>query len=56
MIRIATIGTSGITASMLDALANVEGSVFVGTLSRDRERAAAFTSEHGGTTPLHLAR
>ncbi len=52
MIRIATIGTSGITASMLDALANVEGAVFVGTLSRDRERAAAFTSEHGGTTPF----
>lgn len=52
MIRIATIGTSGITASMLDALANVEGSVFVGTLSRDRQRAAAFTSEHGGTTPF----
>lgn len=52
MIRIATIGTSGITACMLDALSKVEGSVFVGTLSRDRERAAAFTSEHGGTTPF----
>lgn len=52
MIRVATIGTSGITACMLDALSNVEGTVFVGTLSRDRERAAAFTSEHGGTTPF----
>lgn len=56
MIRIATIGTSGITACMLGALSNVEGAVFVGTLSRDRERAAAFTSEHGGDDPLHLAR
>lgn len=52
MIRIATIGTSGITACMLDALSNVEGAVFVGTLSRDRQRAAAFTSEHGGTIPF----
>lgn len=52
MIRIATIGTSGITACMLGALSNVEGAVFVGTLSRDRQRAAAFTSEHGGTTPF----
>lgn len=52
MIRIATIGTSGITACMLDALSNVEGAVFVGTLSRDRQRAAAFTSKHGGTTPF----
>lgn len=52
MIRVATIGTSGITACMLDALSNVEGTVFVGTLSRDRQRAAAFTSEHGGTAPF----
>jgi predicted dehydrogenase len=52
MIRIATIGTSGIAACMLGALSNVEGAVFVGTLSRDRQRAAAFTSEHGGTTPF----
>ena len=50
MIRIATIGTSGITACMLDTLTNVGGAVFVGTLSRDRQRAAAFTSGHGGTT------
>ncbi len=52
MIRIATIGTSGITARMLDALTNVEGCVFAGALSRDRQRAAAFTSEHGGTVPF----
>ncbi len=52
MIRIATIGTSGITASMLSALSNVEGAVFVGTLSRNGERAAAFTAEHGGTLPF----
>ncbi len=52
MLRIATIGTSGITACMLDALSHVEGATFAGTLSRDRQRAAAFTSEHGGTTPF----
>ena len=52
MIRIATIGTSGITACMLDALSRTEGAVYVGTLSRDPERAAAFTEEHGGTLPF----
>lgn len=52
MIRIATIGTSGITACMLDALSHVEGAVFVGALSRDRKRATAFTSEHGGSAPF----
>lgn len=52
MIRIATIGTSGITACMLSALSNVEGAAFVGTFSRDPGRAAALTHEHGGTTPF----
>lgn len=52
MIRIATIGTSGITESMLDALSKVEGAVFVGTLSRDAARATAFTERHGGTRPF----
>lgn len=52
MIRIATIGTSAITVSFIDALARVEGAAFVGTLSRSAERSGAFTVEHGGTTPF----
>lgn len=52
MIRLATIGTSSITDNLLDALARVEGVEFVGTLSRDAERAAAFTADHGGTRPF----
>ena len=42
MIRLATIGTSSITENLLMALAQVDGVEFVGTLSRDAERAAAF--------------
>ncbi|MDO4436978.1 MAG: Gfo/Idh/MocA family oxidoreductase [Coriobacteriaceae bacterium] len=52
MIRLATIGTSAITKSLLEALNQVEGVEFVGTLSRDAERAASFTAEHGGTCPF----
>ena len=52
MIRVATIGTSAITGSLLDALTKVEGVTFVGTLSRDAERAAAFTAKHHGTRPF----
>lgn len=52
MIRLATIGTSAIASSLLDALAEVEGASFVGTLSRDPERAAAFTAKHHGTRPF----
>ena len=51
MIRMATIGTSAITGSLLDALTKVEGVTFAGTLSRDAERAAAFTAKHHGTRP-----
>lgn len=52
MIRIATIGTSSITRNLLDALTTTEGTAFVGTLSRDAERAAVFTAEYGGTHPF----
>ena len=49
MLRLATIGTSVITRALLDAAGRVDGVAFVGTVSRDAERAAAFTAEHGGT-------
>lgn len=52
MIRIATIGTSMITRNFLQVLGEREDARFVGTLSRDAERAAAFTPEHGGTCPF----
>lgn len=52
MIRIATIGTSAITAQLLDALPCCPEAAFVGTCSRDAERAAAFTAAHGGTHPF----
>lgn len=49
MIRIATIGTSAITCDFIQAINASERATFVGTLSRDAARAAAFTAEHGGT-------
>ena len=52
MIRIATIGTSMITVSFLEALAASGCATFVGTLSRDAARAEEFTHEHGGTQPF----
>lgn len=52
MIRIATIGTSTITAQLLDALPRCPEAAFVGTCSRDAERAADFTAAHGGTHPF----
>lgn len=52
MIRLATIGTSAITSSLLDALTKVEGVCFAGALSRDAERAATFTAKHHGTRPF----
>ena len=48
MIRIATIGTSMITTSLLEVLAPNQRATFVGTCSRDAQRAEAFTREHGG--------
>lgn len=52
MLRIATIGTSMITDNLIEALNQSDHAVFVGTLSRDAERAAAFTKEHGGSRPF----
>ena len=52
MIRIATIGTSMITTSFLEVVTASERATFVGTLSRDAERAAAYTAEHGGHLPF----
>ena len=52
MLRIATIGTSPITSDFIEAVAASPDAVFVGTLSRDAERARAFTSERAGTLPF----
>ena len=49
MLRLATIGTSVITRALLEASTRTEGVAFVGTVSRDAERAWAFTREFGGT-------
>lgn len=48
MIRLAAIGTSAITTALLEAATPIEGITFVGACSRNAERAAAFTAEHGG--------
>lgn len=48
MIRIATIGTSMITSSLLEVLKPNPRAVFVGACSRDAQRAEAFTQAHGG--------
>lgn len=59
MIRIATIGTSMITSSLLEVLNPNPRAVFVGTCSRDAQRAEAFTQAHGaiaGSLPLKISR
>lgn len=48
MLRIATIGTSMITDDFIQVVNANDQAAFVGTLSRDAERGAAFTAEHGG--------
>lgn len=48
-IRLATIGTSPISDNLLEATREVDGITYVGTFSRDAERARAFTKSHGGT-------
>ena len=50
MLRIATIGTSPITDNLIEVLNASNEARFVGTLSRNAERAAAFTRDHGGDT------
>lgn len=52
MIRIATIGTSMITSNFVEVLNENDHAAFVGTLSRDPDRASSFTSERGGTQPF----
>lgn len=52
MLRIATIGTSMITDNFIEALNASDRACFVGTLSRDEERARTFTAERGGHTPF----
>ena len=52
MLRIATIGTSLISDNFLEALAASERAEYVGTYSRDADRAASFTHAHGGSTPF----
>lgn len=48
-LRLVTIGTSSITERLLEAAQEVEGLAYVGTMSRDASKAAAFTQAHGGT-------
>ena len=48
MLRIATIGTSMITDDFIQVVNANDQTVFVGTLSRNAERGAAFTAERGG--------
>ena len=48
MIRIATIGTSTISDCLIEVLNENPRATYVGTLSRDAERAEAFTRDHGG--------
>ena len=48
MLRIATIGTSMITDDFIQVVNANDQAAFVGTLSRDADRGAAFTAKHGG--------
>lgn len=52
MIGFATIGTSVITASFLEALALNRDCIFVGAYSRSPQNAHRVTAEHGGSTPF----
>ncbi len=49
MIRIATIGTSPITENLIEVLQNNEQATYLGAMSRNAERASAFSQAHGGT-------
>ena len=48
MLRIATIGTSMITDDFIQVVNANDQAAFVGTLSRDADRGAAFTAKYGG--------
>lgn len=52
MLRIATVGTSMITSDFIEVVNASERTAFVGTFSRDAERARTFTAERGGTLPF----
>lgn len=52
MLRIATIGTSMITDDFIQVVNANDQAAFVGTLSRDANRGAAFTAERGGERNL----
>lgn len=48
MIRFATVGTSPITENLIEVIDEHPDAAFVGTVSRDAARGAAFTERHGG--------
>ena len=52
MLNIATIGTSMISDNLIEVLREHQGARYVGTLSRNSERAREWTESHGGTTPF----
>ncbi|MCI1665243.1 MAG: Gfo/Idh/MocA family oxidoreductase [Atopobiaceae bacterium] len=47
-VRFATVGTSMITGMFIEGLSQVDEAVYVGSFSRDAEKAEAYTKEHGG--------
>lgn len=49
MVSFATIGTSPISNDFIEVINASGATTYVGTLSRDAERARAFTTERGGT-------
>lgn len=48
-VRFAVIGTSSISESFLDAVSSSDEAVYVGSMSRDAERAARVSARFGGT-------
>ncbi len=51
-IKLATIGTSMISDDLINAVGQVEGIEYVGTLSRNAVSAREFTERHGGSRPF----
>ena len=51
-LRFATVGTSMISDNFIEALAGCDEATYRGTYSRDADRAARWTSEHGGDMPF----
>lgn len=48
----AVVGTSSISESFISVLNASDDARYVGSVSRDRERAARVTADHGGTVPF----